>query len=291
MLIIVGITGSITGFVLKEENNISFTKFVLDNIYAFPLLNPMKTPTSYQGNSFDSMTITTQTPGDVITINYHLTDFMIKPITIDGEDYSQIHLEGESNMLSKGKLDLPNICRSIIIPDTAKMDVTITSFHYELYKGISVAPSKGNLPRNVNPDDISYEFDDIYNEDTWFPEKLTELDQPYILRDFRGQVIRIHPFQYNPVKKQLRFYTDITIEIYSIGSDTVNCIMRDEAPTMIDYDFIQIYERHFLNFNGSRYTPVEEEGNMLIITYDDFWDTMIPFVEWKNMKGIPTEGE
>jgi hypothetical protein len=28
---------------------------------------------------------------------------------------------------------------------------------------------------------------------------------------------------------------------------------------------------------------------MLIITYDSFWSEMLPFVEWKNMKGIPTE--
>lgn len=30
-------------------------------------------------------------------------------------------------------------------------------------------------------------------------------------------------------------------------------------------------------------------GNMLVITYDDFETEMLPFVEWKNMKGIPTE--
>jgi len=28
---------------------------------------------------------------------------------------------------------------------------------------------------------------------------------------------------------------------------------------------------------------------MLVIVYDDFWDEMMPFVNWKNVKGIPTE--
>jgi hypothetical protein len=28
---------------------------------------------------------------------------------------------------------------------------------------------------------------------------------------------------------------------------------------------------------------------MLIITYDNFWDSMIPFFQWKNLKGVPTE--
>ena len=28
---------------------------------------------------------------------------------------------------------------------------------------------------------------------------------------------------------------------------------------------------------------------MLVICYDDFMDAMVPFVSWKNKKGIPTE--
>ncbi len=28
---------------------------------------------------------------------------------------------------------------------------------------------------------------------------------------------------------------------------------------------------------------------MLVITYDAFYTTMVPFVQWKNLKGIPTE--
>ena len=46
---------------------------------------------------------------------------------------------------------------------------------------------------------------------------------------------------------------------------------------------------HFINFKPAKYNPVSEQGNMLIITYDTFYNAMIPFVQWKNLKGIPTE--
>ena len=129
----------------------------------------------------------------------------------------------------------------------------------------------------------------MYQDNCWFPEQIAELQTPYILRDFCGQVVQINPFQYNPATETLRFYTDITVEVFPTDVDSVNVLARTEQLSSIDIDFKQIYERHFINFNRMDYTPVEEQGNMLVITYDDFWDTMMPFVQWKNMKGVPTE--
>jgi hypothetical protein len=202
----------------------------------------------------------------------------------------RISIDGESNILTNGAPDIPNICRSIIIPDTAEMDVTVISSTYEEYSNVLIAPSKGNLLRTVNPDDVPFEFGNEYNINNFYPGKIVELDEPYILRDFRGQVVKIYPIQYNPVTKIMRFYKDITIEVFPIGTDTRNIINREELPSKLETNFNQIYKSHFINYGLlERYTPVEEQGNMLIITYDAFWDSMIPFCEWKILKGIPTE--
>ena len=113
---------------------------------------------------------------------------------------------------------------------------------------------------------------------------------PYIIRDFRGQVVDIFPFQYNPVNKVLRVFENIKVKIYPNGLDNINVIDRDFLPEKVESNYKFIYENHFINFGMSnRYTPVSEQGNMLVIVYDGFWDTMIPFVDWKNMKGVPTE--
>ena len=46
----------------------------------------------------------------------------------------------------------------------------------------------------------------------------------------------------------------------------------------------------FINFqNDTRFEYLSDQGNMLIICYDDFMDQMEPFVQWKNKKGIYTE--
>ena len=242
--------------------------------------------------NYENIIITVEKINDVTTINYQINKFTSRIITVDGNEYSIINLDDESNIIEKGKPELPNICRSIIIPDNLKMDVRVIQSQYQEYDDLKIIPSKGHLLRSINPDDIPYEFDEIYNEDKWFPEEMVALREPYVVRDFRGQVIEINPFCYNPVEEKLRFYNDITIEIYPDGLDSVNCIERDVFPSEIDADLMQIYTRHFINAKkifSSRYEPVEEKGNMLVITYDNFSDAMIPFVQWKNMKGIPTE--
>ena len=247
---------------------------------------------SLQNNSTfsaDNIKIIMENNDDATIINYKINKFTRQYLEINGKTCTKILLNDESHLKIKGEPDLPNICRSIIILNNKKMDIAVIDAQYEEYENILIAPSKGVLKRSVNHDDVPYIFNEMYQDNRWFPEQIAELQTPYILRDFRGQVVQINPFQYNPATETLRLYTDITVEVFPTDVDSVNVLARTEQLSSIDIDFTQIYERHFINFNRMDYTPVEEQGNMLVITYDDFWDTMMPFVQWKNMKGVPTE--
>jgi hypothetical protein len=113
---------------------------------------------------------------------------------------------------------------------------------------------------------------------------------PHILRDHRGQTIVVYPFQYNPVTRTLRVYYDITVRVTKVSDNGINPLLRSQAPEKVDAQFMDIYSRHFLNGTGSsRYTPVEEYGNMLIISYGAFMNAMEPFVAWKKQMGYPVE--
>ncbi|MCK4416132.1 MAG: hypothetical protein KAU84_03175, partial [Thermoplasmatales archaeon] len=271
------------------KNMVFLVTIILVGVSAIPSLSG-STGEATQDNG--NIRLTVQNNEDIITITYQISEFTSEEISIDGNSYLRLALDDESNIMLKGKPELPNICRSIIIPDNLRMEVRVAQSQYQEYEEMQIIPSKGHLLRTVNPEDVPYELDEMYNENKWFPEKIAELREPYILRDFRGLVVEINPFQYNPVEEKLRFYTDITIEVYPNGFDSINCITRTELPSKIDTDFKQIYARHFINLNtilDNRYTPVEEQGNMLVITYDNFWDSMMPFIQWKNMKGVSTE--
>ena len=226
--------------------------------------------------------------GDKIIITIELSDFKMEEIEINGEKYYKVLIDKEGQLMRKGYPDLPKICRSVTIPDDKEMGVRIIGHRYVEYENILIAPSKGSILRCVNPEEVEYEFGEIYSKDEWYPQNLVSLREPYILRDFRGQVFEFYPFQYNALQKKMRFCPYITFEIYPVGDGGINTYNGVRADK-IDSEFNEIYKRHFINYDATKYIPVEEEGNMLVICYDNFYEAMLPFVEWKNMKGIPTE--
>src|SRR4030095_2370883 len=89
----------------------------------------------------------------------------------------------------------------------------------------------------------------------------------------------------------LRVYDNITVKVTpKSAGNPVNVFNRTRFPEKTAEEFSHVYQNHFLNYEKStRYTPLEEEGNMLIISYGSFMNAMEPFVAWKNQKGLKTE--
>lgn len=195
-------------------------------------------------------------------------------------------------ILEKGKPDLPKFVSNLIIPDLSKMEVNVTSVKYKEFSGIKLAPSKGHFNRDVLPEDVPYTYGDAYNRDEFWPGDLAKLEDPFIMRDFRGQSVSIFPFQYNPVSQTLRVYTDIVVEVTATGEAGKNTKIRNKDEITVEPEFGQIYDRFFLNMDAaSKNYPLldGEEGSMLIIAYDDFMEAMEPFVDWKRTTGRKTE--
>jgi len=231
---------------------------------------------------------------NLIEIEYAVNGFYKEEVLIDGKAYSKIILPHEGFFLDRGYPELPHINRSVLIPPRSHMEVGIVGFNFVEFENIYVVPSKGNLTRDINPEDVPYTFDPIYNKDAWYPQDIVFARDPYILRDARGMVIQVQPFQYNPVQHKLRVYTNISVQVTENGYSDVNTkdVGLFEKESVVA-PFLEIYKIQFINFarasQHNRHTPTPAVGKMLIITYDDFADEMEPLYEWKNKKGIPTE--
>ena len=223
-------------------------------------------------------------------IRFSLEGYSLTPLqTSNGDAYKVGTMLGAS-LLELGAPDLQKLSVSLKVSNDKHMVTHVESSEYIEIENITIAPSKGNLSRLINPEDIEYLWGKTYSLNKFYPGKLTDLNTPYILRDFRGQAANVYPFQYNPITETLRIYTEIIISVVADGPGEIN-ILTEETLNTIDHDFVKIYNSHFDNFNttNTRYDFVEEQGNMLIVSYGDFMDEMEPFVEWKNQKGIPTE--
>ena len=194
-----------------------------------------------------------------------------------------------TRILEAGAPDLGKMAFSIAIPDHANMIVDELTSSYISYQNIEVAPCKGNLYRNMDPASIPYTYGSAYSQNQFYPGELVRLQEPYIVRDLRGQTAWIFPFQYNPVTKELRVYNEIHFKIKADGISNTNAMSRTSPFIKADPSYSGIYRKLFLNNSTLQYTPLEEDGNMLVICYDAFIPAMLTFVDWKNKIGLYTE--
>jgi len=215
--------------------------------------------------------------------------FDAEPVAIDGNEYYLITLPREGEQRDVGLPQLPNIRRSLIIPDDRAMGLRILASEHMDLADMPVAPSKGHLPRTVDPALVRYTFDPFYTGTDPYPATAVEADEPYILRDYRGMVVDANVFQYLPDSQTLRVYTRLVIEVSPVGPGTVNVLDRRGPVEHLDPQFAKLYGDRFLNYpSNTRYVPVLEEGSLLIISYDAFAGPLAPLVEWKNQRGLPT---
>lgn len=218
------------------------------------------------------------------TLQFGVGEFKKIKVDINSEDWYHIVLAREGKMLDAGYPELPVFNRSIIIGDNAKMKLEVYDVRYEDIK-LPIAPSKGNLTRDIDPDTVPYTFGEVYTKNEFYPGEVATLSDPYIMRDVRGIVIRTNPFAYNPVTQTLRVYTSYKVRVYADGIDDVNVLSRTREE--ISRAFVEVYENHFVNWNPSRYTSISDSyGKFLIIYHDAFEDQAEVLLQWKRQKGI-----
>lgn len=227
------------------------------------------------------------------TIEFIPSDFTLKEVSTPKGIAKTVSIHDGTSLLIKGSPDLPKLTNSIIIPNSGEMELAITSSNYYDIENVVIAPSKGNVKRNINITDVAYTYNEVYSQNEFFPSDIARLNSPYIFRDYRAQAISVCPFQYNPQTKVLRVYTKIVVTASLKTTESgINEIKSANEP-IADKEFEAIYKRQFLNYSAlqanTRYTPVSGNGSMLVICFDAFSGAMQPFVNWKNKKGIATE--
>ncbi len=226
-----------------------------------------------------------------IKVNVQVPGFYTTSVTTPKGEAHVITVPKSVSTAQAGEPDMPMTGIPLMIGDKASMSVRVIDAQYMDFAGIEVAPSKGDFPRTIDPETVPYTYGKCYETDAFFPEKSLTMYEPYIIRDFRGQNMAVFPFAYNPVTKTLRVYYNMTVEMYKVDNRGENVIeSRRGNEVKISADFKSVYQRHFLNYEESmaKYTALDEEGDLLIICYDNFISNMTDFVNWKKTRGINT---
>lgn len=223
-----------------------------------------------------------------IKVEFDFSAYALKEVTTPNGIEHLVVMPKCSRTKTKGAPDLPKISQAVSITSIADMKLNIVESEFVEFDNINIAPSKGVLSRNIDPASIEYEYGATYSKNEMYPSEIAVLNDPYIIRNVRGQNIMVYPVQYNPMTKKVRIYTKVIVELTPTGNRSINTLSVN--PNIQNDDvFENVISNHFLNYTHSlnKYTPLGESGkNMLIVCYSDFMDEMAEYVSWKESIGF-----
>lgn len=266
----------------------------MKNIIAFLLYCLSITAVIGQASGETRLRVTAQSPSETLLHLELLGTHQSEASTPRGKAVA-VSIEGGTQLLRTGAPDLPKYATTLMIPATGSMAVEVMDAEYQDFPNVEVAPSKGDLKRNVDPARVPYEYGGAYTRDEFFPNQIIDLQQPFVMRDARGQAVWLQPVQYNPVQKVLRVYSRLTVRVYSTGGTGVN-EMRSTRPRPESRIFRQMQQKLFANYDRSLLHLSGENAarggadpeRMLVITKDEFVDGLQPLLTWKRQMGIHT---
>ena len=233
--------------------------------------------------SAQNCSIINQTQSSIV-LEQELTPKEFQMISIQNQSYIDFSKSHKIVGLHAGAPMLPIFNSTIRLPEKGNPIVIIESVNFTDIENVLVAPSKGNLKRNVLPSNVPFNFGNEYATNAFYPQNISTLNDPFIWRSLRGAVVSFSPYQYNPVTKVLRVHTKVRIRIEF--QEAVSGINELEAWN--DKVFSKTQQKFAINSSNSKYTTFDEEGELIVIAPTSYATAIQPFVNWKNQKGIKT---
>jgi len=230
-----------------------------------------------------------QEAANLTVLDIAMPGFDVETVDIEGNQYSRVRVPGNWFTLDRGEPELPFLTSSLIIPDSGTPVVRVVASQWREIAAAPVVPSKGNILRTQDPNEVSWTFGDAYSTGGLHPTKEARLADPYILRDYRGVSLRVYPVRWDADRGVLLALESMTLEVETSGSGGIN-EMPARVLADIDPQFDNLYRLGFDNYaTADKYEMVGTDGPMLIVCYDAFMGAIQPFVEWKRERGLDVE--
>lgn len=226
---------------------------------------------------------------DVTTLQFSLNNYSVSSVNYrEGSFASVVIGEDAAYTNVKGEPSLPYVSQSVAIPNNRQMTLEIVDVQYKEVAVATIEPAVGPLTRDVNIHDVPRAMGEVYKKDTYYPQEIARLSEPFIVRDVRGVTVHFNAVQYNGSRNVMKVVENVTVRVRPVGEGKVNVLSTRGAKVSPSYE--NLYHRRFINYSNerSRYEPVADGEKMIVIAPTGLMESIQPFVNWKNEKGIMT---
>ena len=223
-------------------------------------------------------------PGTTV-VRVEFPDFTAVPV---GSGGVALRIPGCVPLLEAGAPDVPGFPLTLRIGEEALAWEVVAS-EVEVSRW-TVAPSPGNLYRDVDPAAAPRPAGRAYSEPGRWPEQPVALRDPFLLRGVRGQTALLHPASYDAARGQVHFLRSITLRFSPSGVIGANPLPDGAVPSW-DPAMRDLGNRLFAgDWSGEdRYEVVDEWGSILVLAPHMYLDELAPWIQWKRERGLRTD--
>ncbi|GAB6163410.1 hypothetical protein JCM12298_25700 [Desulfothermus naphthae] len=237
---------------------------------------------------------------DHITISCILPGFDLSDNEQDvkGEKmpFKEVGISGVGFVSESGKPLMPVFRRFVNVPQGCDIEVNVKKGNEVTFDDILVTPAQEKAMDGE--EEHEFEFDEeAYKKDEFYPKNIVKVSDPQDVDGYNAVLVEICPLQFNPVKRKIRGYGNITI--------TLKFSPKDEEDEENRFPFIdpelerEGFGNLFLNPRRRTVTmrpsrpilppPPLFSPEFIIIYHPSFSNAAQKLANWKNTKGISTQ--
>jgi len=150
---------------------------------------------------------------DHSTLQAATPEYTINKVTYSQDQYDFINTSLDGQIRLIGAPDLPTTSTFLAVPPSGDLQTAITYSNVRTESNIDLAPFQPvQLEAEGMTEDFIIDFD-IYAQDAWFPQSPVIVHDRVTMRDLTLVTVEVSPFQYNPVRKELRVYEGLEVNL------------------------------------------------------------------------------
>lgn len=222
-------------------------------------------------------------------------DSAVLEVRFAAPTYSRLEVEGIGCLLPRvggavynaeqGMPELPVVSVSLLLGRNAFVIARVVESEQDTLRGVTVAPSRGAVTRDVDLQAVQRHFGAVYSQPSFHPASAISLGQPYQQGEVHGCALRIWPVRCNPVSRELVVTRKLRIALKGLGVQEGGQVFGDKIPSR----FANVPEGAVRSASGKSARLGVENPLLLVVSPRKYVGNLKPLVEWKRQRGLRVE--
>ena len=226
-----------------------------------------------------------------VDLHFEMGYYKVDALEINGETVQKVSMPGVFLPNDAGAPDLPGVSCFVAVPQGATASYEIVASRVRTVHGYDLGPAPV-IPRENDDSPLVYARDlAIYSRNAYYPESSVMVSEPTLMRGLDVVAVGITPFQYNPVTKELKIFTEFDLRVTfhggngQFGEDALRSrywepILRNNVVNYASLPEID-FNRPTMNREGYEYVIISPDNPDFVAWADTLAD-------WRTLQGIKT---